>query len=168
MKTQIILIIIIVVLFALQDIFVYQLGKNSAKAQIIRDTDTLITYVDVRDTLIIPKFITKTKIDTIVNNLTDTIFIDKTQYIAQLDTTYEDDLAKIKVEFVSDIPLSKKSYFSLALDIKKEIVFVPTYVKDESFFHNRFIPYIGVGLSYGIDSKIIEPAIQLGLGIRIN
>jgi hypothetical protein len=119
--------IIIVVLFVLQDIYVYQMGKNSVKAQIIRDTDTLITYRTIQDIRIIPKYTTITKTDTIINSLTDTVFIDNTTYIATLDTTYEDDLAKLKVDFVSDIPLSKKSYFNLDLNVKKETVFVPTY-----------------------------------------
>lgn len=167
MKTQIILAVIIIILFALENVFVYQTGKNSVKAQIIRDTDTVVTYFDVRDTVIIPKFITHyiTQTDTIIG--TDTIFIDNTQYIARLDTTYEDGLAKLKVDFVSDIPLSKKSYFNLDLQVKKELVFVPTYVQDESFWHNRFVPVLGIGGVYTQDGTA-DLGLFLGFGIRIN
>jgi hypothetical protein len=127
MKTQIVMAIIIVVLFALENVFVYQTGKNSVKAQIIRDTDTVITYRTIQDIRIIPKYTTITKTDTVINSLTDTVYIDNTTYIATLDTTYEDDLAKLKVDFISDIPLSKKSYFNLDLKVKSQTVFVPTY-----------------------------------------
>lgn len=166
MKTQIVMAIIIVVLFALENVFVYQTGKNSVKAQIIRDTDTVITYRTIQDIQVIPKYTTIYKTDSV--KTTDTLFVFDTSYVATLDTTYEDDTAKLKVDFVSPIPLSPKSYFNLDLDVKKELVFVPTYVKDESFWHNRFIVYLGGGVSYGIDSKTIEPALQVGLGIRIN
>jgi len=49
MKTTIILWIIIVVLFALENVFVYQTGKNSVKARIIRDTDTVEVEVPIKD-----------------------------------------------------------------------------------------------------------------------
>ena len=166
MKTNIFIIVMIIVLGIASHYGFYELGKKNAEIKYIRDTDTLITYRTITDTKIIPKYTTITKTDTIIN--TDTLFLDNTEYIATLDTTYEDDLAKIKVDFISDIPLSKKSYFNLELDVKKETIFVPTYVKDESFWHNRLIVYLGGGVSYGIDSKTIEPALQIGLGVRIN
>jgi len=165
MKTQIILAIVIIILFALENLFVYQTGKNSVKNQTINNTDTLTAFINIRDTVKIPVFRTRTHLDSII--IQDTVYISTvTDYIATIDTMYENDLAKLRVEFVSDIPLSRKSYFNLDLNVKKELVFIP--VKDESIWHNRFIPYFGVGLSYSIDSKLIEPAIQLGFGIRLN
>lgn len=167
MKTTIILWIIIAVLFALENVFVYQTGKNSVKAQIIRDTDTLITYRTIQDIRIIPKYTTITKTDTVINSLTDTVYIDNATYIATLDTTYEDDLAKLKVDFISDIPLSKKSYFNLDLKVKDKLVFVPTYVKDESFWTNRFVPVLGIGGVYTQDGTA-DLGLFIGFGIRLN
>jgi len=124
MKTQIVLTIIIVVLFILENIFVYQTGKNSVRNQIIRDTDTVVTYRTIQDIQIIPKYTTIYKTDSV--KITDTLFVFDTSFVASLDTVVENEDAKLRVDFVSPIPLSKKSYFNLDLEVKKEMVFVPT------------------------------------------
>jgi hypothetical protein len=141
MKTNIFIIAIIIVLGIASHYGFYELGKKNAEIKYIRDTDTIITYRTIKDIQIIPKYTTIYKTDSI--KTTDTLFVFDTSYVASMDTTYESDLAKLKVQYVSPIPLSKKSYFNLDLEVKKELVFVPTYVQDESFWHNRFIVYLG-------------------------
>src|SRR5574343_28960 len=166
MKTQIVMAIIIVVLFTLENIFVYQQGKNSVKAKIIRDTDTVITYRTIQDIQIIPKYTTIYKTDSV--KITDTLFVFDTSYVASLDTVYEDDTAKLKVDFISDIPLSKKSYFNLDLNVKEKLVFVPTYVKDgPSWWYKRFGCFIGGGVGYDINTKAVNPQVGLYFGINL-
>lgn len=129
-------------------------------------TNTLIEYryIDRVDTLRVPKFTTKR--DTTYIPQIDTFFVE-TKYIAEIDTTYEDSSLSAKVSFVSDIPLSEKSYFDLRFKIREKIVTNTVYVeKETSFFDNRFIPYLGIGIGY--NGKTIEPNLQLGFGIRIN
>ena len=166
MKTQIVLTIIIVILFILENIFVYQTGKNSVRNQIIRDTDTVVTYRTIQDIQIIPKYTTIYKTDSV--KITDTLFVFDTSYVASLDTTYEDDTAKLRVDFVSPIPLSKKSYFNLDLEVKKEMVFVPTYVKDDpSWWYKRFGCFLGGGVGYDINTKQVNPQVGLYFGINL-
>ena len=162
-----VLTIIIIVLFSLYSLALWfsalEIGKSKAKIKILTETKT--EYSDVRDTVVIPKFYTQTHTDSIITH--DTTYIkETTNYIAEIDTAYEDGLAKLRVSYISDIPLSPRSYFDIDLRVEKEIQFVPTY-KQNSFWTNRFIFYTGIGISYGIDSRLIEPAIQVGVGIRI-
>ena len=165
MKTQIVLAIIIVVLFGVYSFSIYELGKSKARTQIIRDTDTVVTYRTIQDIQIIPKYTTIYKTDSV--KITDTLFVFDTSYVASLDTVYEDDTAKLRVDFVSPIPLSKKSYFNLDLEVKKEMVFVPTYIKDESFWSNRFVPILGIGGVYTQDGQM-DLGLFLGFGVRLN
>ena len=125
-------------------------------------------YIDKTDTLIVPKFKTVIKKDTV--KFSDTVFVhQETQYIASIDTTYSDSSLTANVEFVSPIPLSNKSYFNMKFSIREKAVTNTIIEKEEwGFFHKRFITYFGIGISYGIDSKTVEPAIQLGLGVRLN
>jgi hypothetical protein len=133
------------------------------KPEIQVKTDTLITYINKTDTLVKPIFYTRK--DTVFVTKLDTFYIEN-YYIAEVDTTYEDDLLHANIKYISDIPLSKDSYFDLKFKVKqKEVIKVITKEKEESFWHNRFVPYLGVGLSYTQDNKIY-PSIQLGFGIR--
>lgn len=125
MKTNIFIIAMIIVLAIASHYGFYELGKKNAEIKYVRDTDTIVTYRTIKDIQIIPKYTTIYKTDSV--KTTDTLFVFDTSYVASLDTTYEDDLVKLKVDFISDIPLSKKSYFNLDVNVKKEIVFVPTY-----------------------------------------
>jgi len=123
-------------------------------------------YITKTDTLIIPKFRTVINTDTV--RYSDTIFVhNETQYIAELDTTYEDSTLTAHIQFVSPIKLSPKSYFNLDFATREKIV-TNTVVQTEEvgFFYKRFIPYLGIGLSY--NGKTVEPALQLGFGVRIN
>ena len=123
-------------------------------------------YITKTDTLIIPKFRTVINTDTV--RYSDTIFVhNETQYIAEIDTTYEDSTLTAHIQFVSPIKLSPKSYFNLKFSVRETTV-TNTVVQTEEvgFFYKRFIPYLGIGLSY--NGKTVEPALQLGFGVRIN
>lgn len=180
MKTQIILALIIAALFTIYSFSVYELGKSKAQTKIIKDTDTLRVEIKIPDsTGYKPQFIKikeKVNVDSLFEVAKkywqdrvkpDTVY-PPMLFVAHLDSTYEDDLLKADINLISRIPIDPEAYYKLKFDVKKETIFVPTYVKDESFFHNRFIPYFGIGISYGIDSKTIEPALQLGFGFRLN
>lgn len=124
--------IIIAILLIATHFLAYHLGGLNEKVKTVKDIDTLITYVNITDTIIKPKFYEIVKKDTIRDTVNNVIFIkDQSNYVAEVDTTYESDLAKLNVKYISDIPLSKKSYFNIALDVKKEVVFVPTYKEYE-------------------------------------
>jgi hypothetical protein len=167
MKTNIFIIAMIIVLGIASHYGFYELGKSKAEIKHIRDTDTVTTFIEIIDTVIIPKFTVKTKTDTVINNLTDTVFIDQTEYIASFDSTYEDDKASLSVAFISPIPLSTKSFFDIDLKVKSELVFVPTYVQDESFWHNRFGFFFGGGAVY-TQAGVADLGLFLGFGVRLN
>jgi hypothetical protein len=161
MKQTITLWLIIIALFGLENYFVFQMGKNKTEIKYRTETDTLTVYRTITDTKIIPKYTTITKIDTVIDN--DTIYLDKTQYIASIDTTYESDLVKLKVDYISDIPLSKNSYFNLDLNVKSETVFVPTYKATEPDLWNvgfgvvgHFQDSVNVNLFGNISYKIFN------------
>ena len=128
--------------------------------------NTLIEYryIDRVDTLRVPKFITK--IDTYKVVQLDTFFTE-TKYIAQIDTTYEDSSLTANIKYVSDIPLSKKSYFDMRFSLRERTI-TNTVIQTEEvgFFYKRFIPYIGIGMSY--NGTTVEPTLQIGFGVRIN
>lgn len=129
------------------------------------EVDTVYTTITIRDTIYKPKFYT-TK-DTVIITQLDTFYIEN-YYVAEVDTVFEDDLLSGKVSYISDIPLSKDSYFKMNFNVKtKEVIKTITIPEEPSFWYKRFVPYLGVGLSYS-DDKIIRPAIQLGVGIRLN
>jgi len=130
--------------------------------------NTLIEYryVEKRDTLIVPIFKTVVQKDTI--SYIDTVFIHTNiNYIAEVDTTYEDSTLSAHVQYVSPIPLSPKSYFNLDFKVREKIITnTVIQTEDVGFFYKRFIAYLGVGINY--DGKLIAPGLQIGVGIRIN
>lgn len=130
--------------------------------------DTLIEYryTEKIDTLIVPKFKTITKSDTI--KYLDTIFVhNEIQYIAEVDTFYQDSTLSAKIQYVSPIPLSPKSYFNMDFKTRETIITnTVVQVEEVGFFYKRFIPYIGLGMSY--NGTTFEPALQIGIGVRIN
>ena len=128
--------------------------------------NTLIEYryIDKTDTLFIPKFYIKR--DTIKISQLDTFFVE-TKYIAQADTTFEDSSLSANVKFVSDIPLSNKSFFDMRFKVReKTITNTVIQEKESSFWDHRFIPYLGVGINY--NGKTADVGVQLGFGVRIN
>jgi hypothetical protein len=167
MKTNIFIIVLILFLAIASHYGFYELGKKNAEIKYIRDTDTVVTFINIRDTVIVPKFTVKTKTDTVIKNDTITVIIDTTQYIASFDSTYENDKAKLEVKFISPIPLSPKSFFDLNLEIKNELVFIPTYVTDESFWFRRCGVFAGIGGVY-TQAGQADLGLFIGFGVRIN
>lgn len=121
-------------------------------------------YIDKIDTVFVPKFYVRK--DTVTISQLDTFFIE-TKYIAAADTTFEDSSLTASIKFISDIPLSGNSFFDMRFKVREKIV-TNTIIQTEEtgFFYKRFIPYLGIGLSY--NGKTVEPALQLGFGVRIN
>lgn len=166
MKTKIIFSIVIVVLLALSHYWVYSLGKAHRELKIIKEKDT--EYFAVEVPYWKPKFYTITKRDTnraVGTSVDDTASM-VTEYVAEIDTQYSKGLALLNVKYIQDMPLSPRGRFDIDLRVEKEIEFVPTY-KQASWWTNRFIFYTGIGITYGIDSKKIEPTVGVGFGIRI-
>ena len=128
--------------------------------------NTLIEYryIDKIDTVFIPKFYTQK--DTVIISQLDTFYVE-TKYIAEADTTFEDSSLSLNVKYISDIPLSDKSFFDMRFKVREKIVTnTVIQTEDVGFWYKRFIPYLGIGLSY--NGKTVEPAIQIGFGVRIN
>jgi hypothetical protein len=88
-------------------------------------------------------------------------------YIAKSDTTLNDPNLSGDISFVSRIPLDPNAFFRTNLTVKEKTI-TKTVIQTEEvgFFYKRFIPYLGIGLSY--NGTTVEPTIQLGFGIRIN
>ncbi len=131
----------------------------------VTKVDTTYIYIEKTDTLIKPKFYVR--VDTVIIKQLDTTII-KNKHIAEVDTLYEDLNLRANIKFISDIPLSTNSYFDLKFKLKqKEVIKTITIEKEPNFWTNRFVTYIGVGLSYSVNSTTIEPSIQLGVGVRL-
>lgn len=90
-------------------------------------------------------------------------------YVAKIDSnlTTPDSSLSGSVSFVSRIPLDPIGYFKTDLRVREKII-TNTIIQTEDvgFWYKRFIPYLGIGLSY--NGTTVEPAIQLGFGVRIN
>jgi len=166
MNSKIVLAIIIVVLFILENVFVYQTGKNNAEIKYRTQIDTLIEYKTNIIEKIVPKYYTITKRDTLIIEGKDTIYIDNSQYIAQVDTSLENDLAKLKVQYVQDLPLSQNGFFNIDLQVKKETIFVPTKV-EPSWWYRRLGFFIGGGYGMDINTKQVNPQVGVYFGINI-
>ena len=90
----------------------------------------------------------------------DTVYLEQpVKYIASLDTTIKDKQTKLNISFNSPIPLHPKSFFK----IKAEYLPEPMEVS-KSWFTNRFIIYLGVGVG---NNTFYKPEFQLGFGIRL-
>ena len=83
--------------------------------------DTVIQYEVVIDEKVVPIFKVKIEKDTIYS--TDTLIIkERIDYIAEKDTVYKDSLLHLRVQYISDIPLSPKSYFNLWSKVKERAI----------------------------------------------
>jgi len=178
MNSKVILAIIIVILFVLENIFVYQTGKNNAEIKYRTQIDTLIVYKAVKDSSGYKPKIIKVKESVNVDSLfevakkywqdrvvPDTVY-PSINYAASLDTTYENDLLKAEIDFISRIPLDPEAYYKLKFDVKKEVVFVPTKV-EPSWWYRRFGFFIGAGYGYDITTKQVNPQVGVYFGINI-
>lgn len=142
-------------------------------------TETSIEYVEVPvkyDSLIfVPKIVSKLQkvnVDSIYQVAKEywQQFYDNdvpVDFVAETDSTLNDSLLSGTIGFVSRIPIDPEGYFKTDLSVRERIV-TNTVIQTEEvgFFYKRFIPYIGIGVSY--NGKTVEPALQLGFGVRIN
>ena len=88
-------------------------------------------------------------------------------YMAKTDTTLNDPNLSGDISFISRIPLDPDAYFRTNLTVKeKTVTNTIIQTEDVGFWYKRFIPYFGIGLSY--NGTTVEPAVQIGFGVRIN
>jgi hypothetical protein len=98
--------------------------------------DTVIQYEIVIDEKIIPVFKVRVEKDTVYS--TDTLIIDKTQYIAQMDTVYKDSLLALRVQYISPSPLDKRSYFNIDARVKEKIITNTVYNTETITYNPTF------------------------------
>lgn len=142
------------------------------------ERDTTYVHVKVTEKQIVPQFIIKT--DTVdkfvfVNPTTnDTTLVD-TQYVAKTDTSFisadKIDTTKIKVEYVSPIPLSQLAYFNLDVKYNKRNINTTNYVevKDGINLFGLNIQMkqgLQAGVGYGIINKSFD--VFVGYGITLS
>ena len=88
-------------------------------------------------------------------------------FVAKVDTSFNDSLLTGSISFISRIPLDPIGYFKTDLTVRqKTITNTIIKTKEAGFWDKRFIPYIGIGLGY--NGKTVEPNLQIGFGVRIN
>jgi len=159
-------IIAVILILAVSHLSTYYLGRSHVEIKYRTEVDTLIEYRTNVIEKIVPKYYTVIKKDTIITTEKDTIYIDNSQYIAQVDTSLENDLAKLKVQYVQDLPLSQNGFFNIDLQVKKETVFVPTKV-EPSWWYRRFGFFIGGGYGMDLNAKQVNPQVGVYFGINI-
>lgn len=151
MKTNLILTGIILFLFAIYSYSIYELGKRSVKCE--PEIHTIDNYIQVKDTVFIPKFFTRTLTENDTIFLQDTFYVWKdVEYVAAIDTTFEDSLLSGWIEFVSPTPLHKASYFNFDLSVRERTIY-STSIK-EVYNKSRF--FLGIGLRMPLTDEI-EP-----------
>jgi len=137
------IIIVVILILAVSHLSTYYLGRSHAEIKYRTQIDTLIVYKTVKDSSGYKPKIIKVKESANIDSLfevakkywqdkvvPDTVY-PSINYVASLDTTYENDLLKAEIDFVSRIPLDPEAYYRLNFDVKKETIFVPTYKKEE-------------------------------------
>ena len=134
--------------------------------------DTLIQYEVVIDEKIVPVFKTKIEKDTVYS--TDTLIVDKVQYIAEMDTIYrEDSLLTLKVQFISPSPLDKRSHFSIDAKVREKIITETVHISEQVTYNPTFFIesgarvdttlscFIGAGV-YPISYKYLKSYVKVG------
>jgi len=94
----------------------------------------------------------------------DTVYVpQKTNYVAttKKDTIINDGLLKLKLSFISPIPLHPDSYFRYNIASKYTEPVIP-----RSWYKDRIIIYLGFGLSSN-GYSLPKPSFQFGLGINL-
>ena len=133
--------------------------------------DTVIQYEVVIDEKIVPVFHTSVKKDTVF--YTDTLIIDKTQYIAQMDTVYKDSLLALRVQYISPSPLDKRSYFSIDAKVRERLITETVHIPEHVTYNPTFFieagarvdealsGFIGAGI-YPISTKFYKSFVKIG------
>lgn len=153
MKTDILLVI-------LGCIIGFLVAQILMKPEKITQTKVDYVYITKRDTVYYPKYYTVSKKDTVI--VKDSVYIyEKTNYVAALDTVFEDSVLTAKVEFVSPIVLHPDSYFTF--DYKTKISNTTILEKSSP---SVFV-YFGVGNTYDFINKKYGAGVSLGVGIKL-
>jgi hypothetical protein len=139
MKQTIIIIALFIAYSLALGLSCLEIGKSKARLEVISNTVT--EYEQYQDsTRYKPQIIIKVKEKKVNEDSIyavakkywqdrvkpDTVY-GQLNYVAHLDTTYEDDNLKADINFNSRIPLDPEGYYKLKFDVKKTMVFVPTY-----------------------------------------
>lgn len=137
------IIIAVILILAVSHLSTYYLGRSHAGIRYRTQIDTLIVYKTVKDSSGYKPKIIKVKESVNVDSLfevakkywqdkvvPDTVY-PSINYVASLDSTYEDGLLRADINLVSRIPIDPEAYYKLNFDVKKETIFVPTYKKEE-------------------------------------
>lgn len=171
--------IITLILFIIYSVAVWETSKRFIEVKTIRDTDTVEAEIPIPDSTGYEPRIEYVKQKVNIDSLfevakkywQDRVKPDTVErpmvFVAHLDSTYEDDLLRADINLVSRIPIDPEAYYKLKFDVKKEIVFVPTYVQDESFWHNRFGFFAGIGGVY-TQAGVADLGLFVGFGVRLN
>lgn len=174
MKKTIISLIVIVLLFGVG----YFVGSQTSIERIETiKVDTLIVYKQITDTLnsveYFPIYIKgkPVNIDSLwleAKAYWEDIIKDSLNvlYVASVDSVYQDSLLTAEVSFISLIPIHPSSYFIMNFNIKERTIErIERVVLKDSFWKNRFVAYVGVGINY--NNNTINPGIQAGFGMRV-
>ncbi len=159
MKTNLILAGIILFLFAVYSYSIYELGKKSVKCE--PEIHVVDNYIQVKDTIFIPKFIVRniTLKDTVL--LKDTAWKD-IEYVAAIDTTLEDSSFSGWIEFISPLPLHPASYFNFDFTVRQRTIYSNS-VK-EIYPHKQY--FLGLGIVMPLVEEVV-PEYFLEAGIYL-
>ncbi len=137
------IIIAVILILAVSHLSTYYLGRSHVEIKYRAQIDTLIVYKTVKDSSGYKPKIIKVKESVNIDSLfevakkywqdrvvPDTVY-PSINYVASLDSTYDDGLLRADINLVSRIPLDPEAYYKLNFDVKKETIFVPTYKKEE-------------------------------------
>lgn len=158
MKTNLILTGIILFLFAIYSYSIYELGKRSVKCE--PEIHTVDDYIDVADdsAQYKPKIIykkVKVNVDSIylaAKKYWEQIYDNAKpiDYVASIDTTYNDSLLTADISFVSRIPLDPEAYYKLKFNVRERTIY-NTSIK-EVYNKSRF--FLGIGLRMPLTDEI--------------
>jgi hypothetical protein len=173
------IIIVVALILAVSHYSLYELGKSKAEIEYRTEVDTVEVEVKIPDsTGFKPKLIVvkeKVNVDSLFEvakkyweHLKPDTLYQPYAFIASLDSVYEDNLLRADINLVSRIPIDPEAYYKLNFDVKKEVVFVPTYKKSEpSWFYRRFGFFLGAGYGYNFDNKQVSPQVGIYFGINL-
>jgi len=172
------IIIAVIIILAVSHLSTYYLGRSHAEIKYRTEIDTLIVYKSIKDSSGYKPKIVKVKESVNIDSLfevakkywqdkvvPDTVY-PSINYVASLDSTYEDGLLRADINLVSRIPIDPEAYYKLNFDVKKETVFVPTKV-EPSWWYHRFGFFIGGGYGVDINTKQVNPQVGVYFGINI-
>jgi len=124
--------ILLVVFWA--GIFTQKKIHKCPKSEVV--IDTVYKFVEIEKQKLVPVYYQRTRTDTIYKDSVRTIEVKK-EFVAEKDTTFDDDLLWLNVKYISDIPLSFNSYFDIKAKVKQTEVIKTIPI--EKTFNPRFL-----------------------------